>query len=90
MMVLHAIGATIEQAAAMVERVSLAGVNQETLMRRFKGKLAAMAKRDRPMALQRFHWSEIEAMLAEYPEHGRPEIEQAKAGIRAAYGKPGF
>lgn len=89
MMVLCVVGATPKQAAAMVERISVAGIKFEALIKRFnKSGLKQAAERDQAQAAHRYHWTEVEELLKEYPDHG-PEIEEAKATIRAKYHKTG-
>lgn len=83
MMVLHMLGATIPQAAAMVERLR-PGLTTSTLADRYRR--SGLGKR---ALLGRGHpWRrvEIERMLAEYPDHSI-EIAQGKAAIRAMYSK---
>jgi hypothetical protein len=86
MMILHMIGATIPQAAAMVARLSPA-LKTNTLADRYRrsgyGKIAL---RERPLVLQRWHLTEIEKLLADYPDTGI-ELKQGKTAIRAMYSK---
>ena len=78
MMVLHMFGATIPGAAAMVERVSQELYKANTLADRFRRSgLGKQARQERDDALQRYHWSEIETMLAEYPDQ-HIEVADAK------------
>ena len=87
MMVLHMFGATIPGAAAMVERVSQELYKANTLADRFRRSgLGKQARHERADAQQRYHWSAIKQILAEYPDHGI-EVAEAKASIRAMYDK---
>lgn len=86
MMVLHMIGATISQAAAMVARLT-PDFKATTLADRYgRSGLGVAALQGRPQALRRWLPSEIEQVLCEYPDH-RIEIEQGKEAIRAMYAK---
>jgi hypothetical protein len=85
MMVLHMIGATIPQAAAMVERVSSELHQASTLADRFRRSgLGKQARADRAAARAHYHRNEIELMLADYPDHGI-DIAAGKKAIRAMY-----
>ncbi|WP_310383904.1 hypothetical protein [Roseateles sp.] len=87
MMILHMIGATIPQAAAMAARTSSEMYSASTLEGRFRRSgLGIAARQDRSTALAHWHWTEIETMLAEYPDHGI-EIAEGKESIRSMYAK---
>ncbi len=87
--VLHMLGATIDEAASMVERVSPEMLKASTISDRFRRSgLGKEARAERAAAIARYHWTEIEAILAEYPDHGIP-VAEAKKSIRAMYAKHG-
>jgi hypothetical protein len=84
MYVLQVAGATVEQAATLVARLA-PDDTVNTLIDRYKRSgLGRRARRDRGAV--RWHWTEIEQILAEYPDHPLPAA-QAKAAIRKVYAR---
>lgn len=81
---LHALGATIEQAAAMVEARLEGDYKADTLARYFRGsRTSSSARLIRTEMLARWDDQVIEACLAEYPD-GDPygPVAEGKARIR--------
>lgn len=85
MSILHTLGATIPQAAAMVAEVFAGQLKADTLADRYaRSGSGKTALRDRKLALINWHWTEVENMLAEYPDRGQL-IAEGKAAIRDRY-----
>jgi len=84
MMVLHILGATIDQAASLVARLD-PQFTLNTLADRYRrSRLGAKALAQRGEARHRWHITEVRSMLAEYP-NTPTEAAQAKAAILAMW-----
>lgn len=86
MYVLHVAGATIEQAATLVARLS-PDFTVSTLIDRYKRSgMGRRAISERPTMQRHWHSTEIETILAEYPD--KPlAAKQAKDAIRKVYAR---
>ena len=86
MMILHVLGATIPQAAALVATLAPTPT-RATLADRYRRRgLGKMVLANRKQVLAHYRRSDIEKILAEYPDH-RGEPAEAKACIRTMYAK---
>jgi hypothetical protein len=84
MYVLHSLGATIDAAATLVARLS-PEFTHDTLCDRYKRSgMGRKAMAERKVLQERYHWKEVEAILAEYPDTPMP-VKEAKEGIRKVY-----
>ncbi|MFN0304496.1 MAG: hypothetical protein ACKVQU_29530 [Burkholderiales bacterium] len=87
MLILHTLGATIEQAAAMVARIS-PEIARDTLVSKFRRSgLGEKARSSRKIARHRLRRRDLESILDEYPDGGslNVDIVQGKAAIRSVY-----
>lgn len=86
MFVLHGLGATIDQAATLVARLS-PEFTHGTLCDRYKRSgMGRKALAERKVLQEHYHWKEVEAMLAEYPDKPM-DVKQAKEAIRKVYAR---
>jgi hypothetical protein len=87
MMILHTLGATIPQAAAMVEARRGPGLAHATLTDRYRRRgVGRLALEDRPNIAREWSAGDVADLLDEYPD-GALELAQAKKAIRAMYAK---
>ena len=84
MLVLYTIGATVAQAAILVER--LGRHKAATLTRKFNASgQGAKARLDRAAALQHYHRSEVKKILEQFPDDVEREVATTKAAILSRY-----